>query len=137
MSDIDSLKNKLEQISELRANIALAEGRVKLAKERYENLRMEALQELKAHDLTKQATSKISVTIKPKQEVKIINPVAAMEWLKKNNFPLEDYTTIDTTRAKPVFKNAVFEDGEVIEGIERIEGETLVVTDVKPKKEAA
>lgn len=136
MSAIDKIKENLSLISEVRADIANQENLMRTSKQVLAELRAETLEMLQANDLESMKSSTIAVTIAHKKDVQITNPEAVKGWLRTTfKEQADQYLSVDATRTKPILKTALWEDGEEVEGVERIETSVLTVKDIKPKED--
>ncbi len=74
---------------------------------------LETLKEAKMLSL-KTETGTASIT--RRQTVKITDETQVKNWLEANGWELDEYLVLDKLRTKPILENAVYKNGEVIDG---------------------
>lgn len=87
---------------------------------------LETLKEAKMLSL-KTETGTASIT--RRQTVKITDETQVKNWLQMNGWELDEYTKLDPLRTKPILENAVFQQGEVIDGTSLETSEYLSLRD--------
>jgi hypothetical protein len=73
-------------------------------------------------------TETATITKRVTDDVKIIDPAHAVTWLKRNRLDANDFMKLDTVKAKPVFKSAIYTQKKRVTGVEKTHSETLVIT---------
>lgn len=125
--------SRIEVLRRMKDQISDEEAELKLMKAEYQAHRETLLHDLQEAKVSSFKGETARVVITKRRDVQITDQVKAMQWLAANDFNIEEYIQIDTLRAKPVFKNALFEDGEKVDGVEPVETESLTITSLKPE----
>ena len=133
-TDLEGLKAQIELRDTLKANIAQAQDRIKEAKTRLDGLNAVIIEGMTASGTTNFGTEKYRVSVAHKPDVKVIDPIAFMNWATKNKYSATDYMSLDTTRAKAIAKHVLEDNGEVVDGTEASVTEYLSVTAKKEKQ---
>ncbi len=118
MNTLADLNIKIIRLKKLRFDVAHQKGILEVMEGELDNVKQEILDTLKEAKALSYKTETGTASINRRQTVKITDESKVESWMIDNGLDASNYTKLDTTRLKPLLEEAVFRQGEVIDGTE-------------------
>lgn len=132
-SVVKDFNDYVKQISDIDKEISVTEDMLRDMKSEKGRLREAVIELLKdsGFDSIKGQTATASIT--RKTTIKPVDEAKVMHWLTANDFDANAYTKLDAKLVTPVLMEAYTQQGEIPEGTELTETESLRLTPRKDK----
>jgi len=115
-SSLEAINLQMIRLKKLRYDYAAQKGIVDVITAEMDELKQSILDELKEAKALSYKTETGTVSINRRQSVRVIDERGVKNWLEAQGFELDEYVKLDPARIKPVLENAVYTQGEVIDG---------------------
>lgn len=123
----------IEKVGELSHNSRELYKQYKAVKDQEDAMRAELTTQLNTSGLLSAKTDRFTASIAKKQSVTVVDEKKAVEWIKSEGLDLDYYVGLKLTPFKTMAMSKLKDTGEVIDGTELVETESLSIREVKKK----
>ncbi len=117
-SSLEDINIAIIRLKKLKFDYAHQKGILDVIGAELDEIKEGILETLKEAKALSYKTETGTVSITRRQSVRVIDEASVKNWLEVNGFQLDEYTILDKLRTKPILENAVFKNGEVLDGTE-------------------
>jgi hypothetical protein len=134
-SSLEEINLQIIRLKKLKFDFAHQKGILDVTGAELDEVKQAIMDELKEAKALSYKTETGTVSINRRQTVKIIDETAVKNWMEAQGWELDEYTKLDPARTKPILENAVYVQGEVIDGTSLETSEYISLREPTQKKE--